>query len=211
MLEVLQITNPKAARAFANARQRYLVLTLIVREQSLQQISQISGLSLSLLHHHVTQLQKLGLLDVVKTSPRSGRSIKYYRAVARAFFVPAALLPPREELMMALRAGLDRCKRMEENAGIRYSIDGDGKARMERIAGKGSQLAMEHWLSLRLSKAEAASLASEVTSLAAHYREKSAGRGRHYLIYFALAPTDLLPAKMRIGRDHAIDTKSPDQ
>jgi predicted ArsR family transcriptional regulator len=198
MREVLRITNPKVAAAFANARQRFLILKLVDREQSLLQFSQASGISLSLLHYHVTQLQKLGLVEVTKIKPRSGRSMKYYRATAKSFFVPAQLVPLRHDLMNALRAGLDRSQQVGENDGVLYSVDGDARPRMQNISGKTRQASLEQWLSLKLSKVDALSLADEIKLLFARYGGGCSGQGQNYLIYCALAPATPHP-KSRKG------------
>jgi DNA-binding transcriptional ArsR family regulator len=199
MKEVQRITGAKTASALANARQRFLVLRLAGRELSLQDLSELSGMSLSLLHYHIARLQKLGLVEVAKYEPRSGRSIKYYRATAQAFFVPAHLAPStgKNDLMAALRAGLERSRR--DGDGVLYSTDEHGAPRMQIVQGKSKVPSAESWLVLHLSRANAQALSDELRSLLARYRERGSGREPHYLIHCALAPVASNHLPMRTG------------
>ena len=138
MKTVLRITDAKVAAAFANDRQRNLVLQLVKREQSLQELAEVSKISLSLLHYHVGRLERLGLIGVVRYKARSGRPIKIFRSTARSFFVPAYLMSrsPEEELYAELRACLDRCRRGGEGEGILYFVDEHASARMRKMRGR---------------------------------------------------------------------------
>lgn len=45
------------------------------------------------MYYRVRKLERLGILQVVNEEKRKGRPIKHYRAAARAFFAPFAVLP----------------------------------------------------------------------------------------------------------------------
>src|SRR5690625_142638 len=49
------------------------------------------GESLGAVHYRVGKFLDAGLLEVIRTEPRPGRSIRHYRSVADAFFIPAGL------------------------------------------------------------------------------------------------------------------------
>jgi Helix-turn-helix domain len=190
MKDLLHITNAKAAAAFSNARQRNLVLQLIEPERSLQELADLSRLSLSLLHYHVSKLQSLGLIEVVKCQARAGCPIKIFRATARAFFVPAHLVSQllEDELYAELRACKNRIRDKAEGEGILYSIDEHGTPRFRKICGKMPVPWAEFWSTVSLTNADAQTMAQEMKLLLARYRRRVAGRSRAYLIHCVMAP-----------------------
>ena len=189
MKTVLRITDTKVAAAFANDRQRNLVLQLVNREQSLQELAEVSKISLSLLHYHVGRLERLGLIGVVRYKARSGRPIKIFRSTARSFFVPAYLMSrsPEEELYAELRACLDRCRRGGEGEGMLYFVDEHASARMRKMRGRAAVPGAEFWLRISLSNANAQSLAEDMKLLLARY-QRCGSPTRAYVVHCAIAP-----------------------
>jgi hypothetical protein len=191
MKTVLRITDAKVAAAFANDRQRNLVLQLVNREQSLQELAEVSKISLSLLHYHVSRLERLGLIGVVRYKARSGRPIKIFRSTARSFFVPADLMSrsPEEELYAELRACLDRSRRGGEGEGMLYFVDEHASACMRKMRGREAAVpGAEFWLRISLSNANAQSLAEDMKSLLARYQRCGTSPTRAYVVHCAIAP-----------------------
>src|SRR5438270_7767765 len=91
MLQHFEITEPRAAAAFAAAPTRGILFALMKRDLSLSDLRSLSGMSLSLLHYHIKRLQNLGLVRETVAEPRAGRPIKFYRAVAHQFHVPGSV------------------------------------------------------------------------------------------------------------------------
>jgi DNA-binding transcriptional ArsR family regulator len=190
MKQTMQVTNAKAAAALSNVRQRSLVLQLVGRERSLQELAGLSRMSLSLLHYHVGRLRRLGLIAIANHKPRPGRSIKYYRATARAFFVPTHLVSrmPEEQLSVELRDRLERGRRAGDNDGILFSVDERGSPRMQKLQGKTELPYAEYWLNMKLSNADAQALANDMKSVFRRYQQRTTSRGRDYIAHCALAP-----------------------
>jgi predicted ArsR family transcriptional regulator len=176
----------RSRRRFSSARQRDLVLLLVDPERSLQELADVSRMSLSLLHYHVRRLQSLGLIEVVRYKARSGRPVRIFRSTARTFFVPAYLMSksPEDKLYAELRARSDR----RSGEGILYSVDEHAAPRMQKMRGKAAIPWAEFWLAIRLSNADAQSLAEEMKSLLARYERRGAGRTRAYLVHCVMAP-----------------------
>ena len=147
-------------------------------------------MSLSLPHYHVGRLQDLGLLEVVRHKTRSGRPIKIFRSTARAFFVPAHLVPqsPEDKLYAELRACLDRSRRSGEGEGILYYVDEHAALRMQKVRGKPAIPWAEFWLGISLSNADAQSLAKDMKLLVTRYGRRGAGRTQAYLVHCVTAP-----------------------
>ncbi len=108
MRQQLKIQNPAAARVFEHSSQRRLLLHLVAREHSLQELSLTTGMTLSLLHYHVKRLCKLELIHLTREVPRRGRPIKYYRATAQSFFVPGHLASDRRTFLKGFEAALEQ-------------------------------------------------------------------------------------------------------
>ncbi|HEX8261514.1 MAG TPA: hypothetical protein VF547_01420 [Allosphingosinicella sp.] len=188
MEERLDIETAAAAAAFAKARSRAVLLALAAREQSLRQLADSTGLRLNLLHYHVARLHALGLIETVRAEPRPGRPVKIYRAVARAFFVPARLVGAEagEKLSTELRERLASARARSGGEGTLYFVGDDGRPRMRRLGGADPAEGAEFWSLLDLGRADAAALAAEMKALLGRYRGRA--RGRPYLVHAAFAP-----------------------
>jgi hypothetical protein len=189
LIETLRITSARAAAVFAAARQRKILLSLIERERSPSELGRLTDTPLNLLHYHVGTLLRLGLVRVARIQARAGAPIKYYRAVARSFFVPAELLRARPGVELAARLrerlekGLAGCVQ-----GVHYSHDGVGpRMRVVEDAGRGS-FATEIWLELRLSAGDASEMDAALRALLRRFDRRSQETGRRYLVHAAFAP-----------------------
>jgi len=188
VIETAEIAEPAAAAVFANPRQRKIVLALIAHERSLTELSRLTETPLNLLHHHMSKFLRLGLVRIARRQPRPGAPIKFYRATAKSFFVPAELAPatPDDALSGRLRTSLDRGL-ARGLKGRLYSHDGAGP-RMRVVRDKGCRTTVaEFWLELRLRHADAEALAAEFQALLERFRQRSQDTGQPYIVHAALA------------------------
>jgi DNA-binding transcriptional ArsR family regulator len=187
--ETIQIVDPRAAAVFAAPRQRKILLSLVDEERSLSQLARLTETPLNLLHHHVRKFRQLGLVIIAREEPRAGAPIKYYRATARAFFVPAELMPA--DLDAGLTAKLrDRLARSVARAiqGVVYSHDGKGP-RMRIVRDMEPRTtAIELWVEIDLAEADAAALANDLRALLHRFDGRTRKTRRRYLIHAAMAP-----------------------
>ena len=189
MLDRLDIESERAAAAFSNTRVRALILRLVGHEHSLTQLRPMTGMGLSLLSYHLQRLLRLGLVEITREAARGGRPIKFYRAVAKSFYVPAHLcsVMPGDNLSVELRASLERARRSNQGEGMLYSYEPDVGPRMRRLSDGVSANGTEIWSVLKLSTAQAGKLAEEMRALIARY-EAGQGMGVGYLVHAALVP-----------------------
>lgn len=189
MLETTKIVDPRAAAVFAAPRQRKLLLSLVDEERSLSQLARLTETPLNLLHHHIRKFMRLGLVRITREEARAGAPIKYYRATARAFFVPAELMDA--ELGAGLSSQLrDLLARSLARSlqGVVYSHDGKGpRMRLVRDA-DARTMAIELWVELHLSEADAATLADDLRALLHRFEARSKKMHRRYLLHAAIAP-----------------------
>jgi len=185
-----QIRDRRAAAAFADPLRRRLVLTFAGGDRSLADVARHTGLDLKRLHYHVTALGKLGLVKIARRQRRAGRPIKFYRAVADAFFVPAdvAPSPPHAALHAELRVALTNA-RDPSHEGMLYHLGEDGGPRMRAVSALQSAPShAEYWRVLHLSRADAARLSKDVENCFKSFATRVSANAKPYLIHFALAP-----------------------
>jgi DNA-binding transcriptional ArsR family regulator len=187
MRQHLTITDEKAAAAFANARTRAILFALMKSDRSLSELQSALGMSLSLLHYHVTRLQRLSLVRVTGTKHRAGRPIRIYRAAALAFRVPGSVSGStagsrlKQELEIALEQAEAR-----QAADVEYFLDAQSVPRMRRSPTRDQSAVHQRWCRLRLSARAAAKFNQEIGDLLAKYEHTEAAAGQPHLCYFAL-------------------------
>jgi DNA-binding transcriptional ArsR family regulator len=185
--ETLKVNSRRAAAIFSRARSRRILLELVAKEQSLGELASATALSLSLLHYHVSRMRALGLVEVTAVGERSGRAVKRYRAVSRAFLVPSRLAADSGDTALAreLQVGLERDRALQADAGVTYFVDRDGKHRMRRSYDDPNPRSFEVWAALSLSRSQAEALARDVRSLFARYANAPASASSPTIAYCA--------------------------
>jgi predicted ArsR family transcriptional regulator len=199
-----RIGDPRMAACFSNPLRRQLVMLLAREERSLTELADATGHALKTLHYHVTVLHRLGLLVIAHERQRAGRSVKIYRAIAPAFYVPESVTPSGSIAALALemRQSLDR-RRGQSQDGTIYCLSESGAPLMRAVKNRAAPdgLAAEYWKVLRLTRIQAIRLEKDV---AACLKKYSNGNGNGaakdtYLVHFAFAPRQSAPARVRVN------------
>jgi DNA-binding transcriptional ArsR family regulator len=190
VIDTLKIESKKVASAFAHPRSRQIVLEVVTGARSLQELADVTGLSLSLLHYHVKRLQRFGLIRVSRTDKRAGRSVKRYRAVAHRFLVPECLTTHARDaaLERELRAGLDRERVNGAPGGVAYFVDAAGVPRMTRLPMATERRAFEVWVAMYLSAHDVEELCGELRGLFRRYSQRNRHATQPTIGYCAFAP-----------------------
>lgn len=186
MQDQLVIGNPQAATAFASPRQRKIIQTLMAEEMTLGDLSRSLQLPLNLLHYHVGKAMALGLIAVVREQRRAGRTIKYYRATAGSFFLPAELIVemPGTGFTQQLRDMLDQ-NLARSLRGIDFTHDGRSP-RANLVKDPTDQAAaVELWLDIGLSRADADELAATLQAVIDRFRARGNDKEPRYLVHLA--------------------------
>jgi DNA-binding transcriptional ArsR family regulator len=195
VIDTLTIDSKKAAAALEHPRSRHIILALVARARSLQELADATGLSLSLLHYHVKRLQSFGLIRVVRKEKRAGRSVNRYRAVARRFLLPGDLATRAggAALLRELHAGLDRERASGDNAGVIYFVDAAGVPKMVRLPIETKRTAFEVWFTLFLTPHDVKALSSELRAIFGRYSQRSGTPAQAVIGYCAFAPRTSVP------------------
>jgi predicted ArsR family transcriptional regulator len=195
-----RVSDPRAAAALADPERRRLVLLLAGSDRTLAEIARTAELDLKRLHYHVGQLCRLGLVKITGSRRRAGRPVKFYRAVAEAFFVPAEVAASGPS--KALATQLDRslaALRNRTQEGVLYFRSQDSGPQIRAVPDPAAKNvpAAELWRVLRLSRSEATSLARGIKDLVNHHARNQRTTEKSYLVHFAFAPTE--PAESNGG------------
>ncbi|MGY2895926.1 hypothetical protein [Deinococcus sp. UYEF24] len=204
-----EVHDPVQARLLTDPVARGFLVPFIGTERSLTQAAREIGCSVQRLAYRVQQFQAAGLLRETCQQRRSGRPIKFYRAVSDGFHVPFEYTPfeDLEHMMTRLYLPFDRQRnrviarraRQEPQAGRRIYRDAmSGELNSEsnnsaevllqtqRSASPGNDVT----LSVRLSDEDARRFAQEFEDL--YQRLESArrppGEGQAYLVHFGFLP-----------------------
>ncbi|MGV2619644.1 UNVERIFIED_CONTAM: winged helix-turn-helix domain-containing protein [Halobacillus marinus] len=108
MEDIKILTTHDQLKAMADPFRSDLLLRLMGKAQTGQQLSEIYQLSRARIHYHLKELEKNGLLEIARTEEKNGIVQKFYQTVARGFVPDAELLPnaevsgPIRQMMLAM-------------------------------------------------------------------------------------------------------------
>lgn len=141
-----------------------------------------TGMSYSLLSHHLRRLVALGLVRVAGHAPRAGRASPVYRATSRSYFMPAAWCKtlPGDQLARELRQALQQARSPQG-----LLLSSDGGPRLQLILADTPTDATELWLRLRLSAPAARRFNAELRELFDRWRGQASPKGASYLVHGA--------------------------
>lgn len=188
MHERTEIETEAAARVFASERPRLILLALIDRARSPAELVALTDTRLNLLNYHLNRLVTLGLARVEHEAPRAGRSVRYYRAIAKSFFVPARLTGPlpRHDRTAQLQAALERSF-AGSYSGVLYDHDRGPRMRIVSEDG-GGRGAADFWRRCLLAPGDVRAFSRELSELLDRYARLDRPNGRRYILHAALAP-----------------------
>ncbi len=213
------VTDPEAARTIADRRKLRYLEPFIGREGTVAGVARELEVSAHRMLYQVRRLVRLGLLEVTRESPRAGRAVRHYRAVADGFFTPFALtgLDSPEQLTARVAEGsrvlLDaQVGRAWMTAGggaddwgihVYRTAEGDvftnvvptpdpaaPRAFFDALLTPQAPPVWYGGFTLSLGREDAKALQRELGTLGARYRARERPDGEAYLVRVAMAPLD---------------------
>ncbi len=184
MRERIDIEDAAAAALLSRPQLQRVVTALIASECTMTELAGITGMSYSLLSHHLKRLRDCGLVEVTGQQARAGRAALLYRATARSYFIPARWCQtlPGERLARDLREALDG------SAGPKgVLLFHDDGPRVRLVTQEARPDVTELWLCLRLSAPAARQFNEELRELFERWRGQQSPSGRSYLLHGACA------------------------
>lgn len=185
----ITIRDARAASVFTDSNQRRILLQFASQPRSLAEVARALAMDLKQLHHIVTRLLRLGLVDVVQTRPRAGRGVKYYQCTGDSYFIPteAAPKPFSRGLAKELQAAIARDVGAAVD-GMVFSLDSLGRASGRVVKKPGASAApLDSWRILRLSPARANALKQALRDVLDQFQNEAPSGSQVYLVHAGMA------------------------
>ncbi|XQY90065.1 ArsR/SmtB family transcription factor [Metabacillus sp. HB246100] len=93
MKPMFTLSNYAQLKALSDPLRAEIMIRLIEKSYTGQQLSEIFRLSRAKIHYHLKELEKNELIEIVKKEEKNGIIQKFYRSVARGFTPSSQLLP----------------------------------------------------------------------------------------------------------------------
>ncbi len=196
------IHDPRAAAVFTKSHLRRLLLQFADRPRGVAEVAAELSIDLKQLHHTVTRLCRLGLLEVVGERKRAGRPIKLYRCTGSSYRIPSKLAPVpfSRGLAAELQAAIAR-DAVATTEGMVFALDRQGRVAGHVLERPGTGLApLDSWRILRLSSTQARQLKQALGEVLDRFQDHASTAGEVYLVHTGMArrpghsgPTDNAP------------------
>lgn len=208
--DVKVVDDPDAARFLLDGAQQKLLHPFLDREATIGQAAKELGVSTSMLFHRVKRWLGLGLIEVVREEPRSGRALQYYKSTNAEFFIPVemtrsglvedVLRDARQYHDRLLTANIAATLMQQEGLGIVVLRGDSGVVETQLALGPDAQMPMAapevfdfFMPTLKLDRGDVGAFRDELIGLLERYAQKN-GRD-DYLLHIGFAPLkiDRLP------------------
>ena len=186
----ITIHDPRAAAVFTRSPLRRILLQFAAQPRNLAEVAGALGLDLKQLHHAVTKLCRLGLVEVVAEQARAGRAIKLYQCSSASYFIPTRVAP--EPFSRGLAKELQEAIARDAAAaleGMAFTLDDQGRVAGRMVQRKGAKTAapLDSWRILRLSAAQAQQLKEELGAVLDRWQGETDRKGAVYLVHTGMA------------------------
>jgi predicted transcriptional regulator len=209
----ITVDEPRAAAFLAAPEKAYFLYPFIGRERSVAEVARQLNLAINTVSYRVQMLQRLGLIRESRTEGRRGRPVRYYRAVADAFFVPlkrtalpdlAAMIDAWSQSLQMLYTESMAQVLLDQGGewGVRISREGNGQlliapARRPEYFydyfNEDAPAILEGWFDFWLDSADAKAMQQDLMALYFKYYGRK-GTTRHLMrIGLTPIPKDALP------------------
>ena len=114
MKDIKLLTTHEQLKALSDPFKCELLLRLMEKPQTGQQLSEVFELSRARVHYHLKELEKNDLVSIVRTEEKNGIIQKFYQATAGGFVPDRSLLPysnMTETVRQLMVSMLDQSKR----------------------------------------------------------------------------------------------------
>ncbi|MFC0522833.1 helix-turn-helix domain-containing protein [Pontibacillus salicampi] len=93
MKDIKLLTTHEQLKALADPFRADLLLRLMEKPKTGQQLSEVFNLSRARIHYHLKELEKNDLIEIVHKEEKNGIVQKFYQAMARGFVPDQSLIP----------------------------------------------------------------------------------------------------------------------
>jgi hypothetical protein len=185
----LTIRDPRAAAVFTQSPMRRILLQFAGAPRGVSEVAAGLAIDLKKLHHAVTRLHRLGLLEVAEERARAGRSIKLYRCAAERYFIPCELAPVPFSQGLAKELQDAIAREVAATAqGMEFWLDAQGRVAGRLVPRHGSGAPpLDSWRILQLSASQAGRLKQALTEVLDRFQTQAGEGGQVYLVHTGMA------------------------
>lgn len=183
------IRDPRAAAVFTQSHLRRILLQFAGEPRGVAEVAGELAMDLKQLHHAVTKLYRLGLLEVVEERPRAGRKIKLYRCAGERYFIPCEVTPQpfSQGLAKELQDAIARDVAVTVD-GMEFWLDDEGRVSGRQVQRRGTGMPpLDSWRILRLSASKASLLKQELTQVLDRFQNEAGAGGQVFLVHVGMA------------------------
>jgi hypothetical protein len=183
------IRDPRAAAVFTQSHLRRILLQFAAAPRGIAEVAGELAIDLKQLHHAVTKLYRLGLLEVAEERQRAGRKIKLYRCAGESFFIPCEVtpLPFSQGLAKELQSAIARDVAATAE-GMAFWLDAEGRVAGRMVPKRGAGMPpLDSWRILRLNASKANLLKQELTKVLDRFQNEADVGGEVYLAHVGMA------------------------
>lgn len=120
MKKMMTIETYDQLKALGDPLRSEIMMQLVMQPYTVQQLSELLNIPRGQIHYHLKNLEKNGLVQLVKTEEKNGILQKFYQAKARDFAISEKLLPHKKDVdyttRQVLYSVLERAKRKVQTA-----------------------------------------------------------------------------------------------
>jgi hypothetical protein len=191
-----RLEDIRACAFISDRAQRHWLTPFIDQERSVGDAARVSKVDATAMYKRVQRMLGLGLLRETRSEARAGKPIRYYRSVARTFFIPYRVFPPehvnlanRVLYQEAFQRALERLYReeyfVERDLGVRTVLAPSGDSYLQIVTSTGevwdylsddAPIIAAGWNPVWLNPEDAKALQRELVALLTKYLDKRGSR-----------------------------------
>lgn len=182
--ETYTITDLHQIKALADPLRQQILGAFVTEPRTTKQVAAILGQPPTRLYHHVDQLERVGLIELVMTKPKRGTTERYFQAIAHKFAIADTVLGAETGAVVsdALAEAFTSAQ-----AAIRQSIGGTTGGTTESATGsapgEGAPRAIYALGALRIAPEDLPELQRRIAEIASGLGEGSGGKRREFYRY----------------------------
>jgi len=205
--EWFEVTTEEQASWLSTPSKRRFLLPFLCRDRTIKAASAETDCTLEVMYYRVQQLQRAGLVHMVREEARGGRAIKHYRTVADQFFIPytrMALNSLEDEVLSQWQVPLRQLSRGIAGVMRQHAYEGQYLSRLPsgEVSYAGGpaaaytdssgtpRLALDAIGELRLSRDQAAAFRQGLIGLLRRFEITDQAVGDAYTFALIFAPQD---------------------
>ena len=203
----LQIINDLKVALYLLGPEHTRTMTLFIEsEVSVSQAAEHLRIPFRSAYTLVKRLERYGLIQVVRLERRDGRPVRFYRSVAKKFFIPKTLVPI-EQVMNVVNGNLEQVfaqsfahatwGELSSDGGIQFWLDEHDRPQCLLVEGPDTIAIVttrDHtatygmWHDWNLDFEDAKALQKELFALSGKYAQRSRKGTQSYLVRLAMTP-----------------------